>query len=100
MANQQAGGRLTLSLGAKIQILLWALGTMALFLSRAIDAGSERYPTHFTYTTPLYLRDVLGMIALARTEGDLARPGTTRKISHSIDGLPEVGFSRTHFKAR
>jgi hypothetical protein len=73
MVNQPAVGRRPLSLGWVLQILLWSLGATALFLSRAIDIGVERYPVHFTYTTPLYLRDVLGMIALARPIDFLVR---------------------------
>jgi hypothetical protein len=66
MANQQAGGRRPFPLGWTLQVLLWGLGAMALFLARAIDFGAQRYPVYFTYSTPLYLRDVLGMIARAR----------------------------------
>ena len=66
MADQPAVGRRPLSIGWTIQILLWCLGATALFVARAIDSGSKRYPVYFTYTTPLYLRDVLGMIARAR----------------------------------
>jgi hypothetical protein len=67
MANQPAVGRRSLSLGWTLQILLWYLGATALFVAQAIEIGSERYPVHFTYTTPLHLRDVLGMIARVRT---------------------------------
>ena len=66
MADRQAADPFALTPGWAFQILLWDLGALALFLSRAIDLGAERYPVYFAYSTPLYLRDVLKMIALVR----------------------------------
>lgn len=66
MKVQKALGRFALWIAWTIQVTIWALGATALFLSAAIDIGEKRYPIYFTYTTPLYLNDVLDMITLAR----------------------------------
>jgi len=66
MTDHKALGRFALWAGWTLQVAIWAIGATALFLARAIDIGETRYPVYFTYTTPLYLNDVLEMIALAR----------------------------------
>lgn len=66
MADQKAVGRIVFWAAWTLQVAVWAIGATALFLALAIDIGETRYPVYFTYTTPLYLNDVLEMITLAR----------------------------------
>ena len=63
MASTKALGRFALWVAWMFQVLIWAIGATALFLSRAIEIGCDQSPVYFTYTTPLYLNDVLEMIA-------------------------------------
>jgi hypothetical protein len=73
MADQKAVGRIAFWVAWTVQVAVWAIGATALFLAQAISLGEDRYPVYFTYTTPLYLNDVLEMITLARP-GDFLVP--------------------------